>query len=86
VNPEEKSQWQQSLWSSSLRERNLAVEAILDRVEALEAELAAAPDLLEACQAFVAWDADVHTTPDDASRMAAKVRAAVAKATKSPIT
>ncbi len=42
MSPDEREQWQQQLWSSSTRERNLAADALLDRVEQLERELAAA--------------------------------------------
>lgn len=43
--------------------------------------MAAAPDLLEACQEFVSWDADAHSIELDAARLRYMVSAAIAKAT-----
>jgi hypothetical protein len=48
--------------------------------------IAASPDLLEACQAFVAWDEDAHSTEADAATLRRVIAAAVTKATGQPAT
>lgn len=57
-----------------------AALAKLGYVKATELS-AAAPDLLEACQAFAAWDEDPHATDPDASRVRRLIAAAIARAT-----
>lgn len=43
--------------------------------------IAAAPELLEACRMFVAWDENEHSTEAEASALRRVTAAAIAKAT-----
>jgi hypothetical protein len=38
--------------------------------------IAAAPDLLAACEAFIRWDVDMHNVPAELTRIAAMIRKA----------
>ena len=47
--------------------------------------IAASPDLLEACQAFAAWDEDPHPIEADSAKLRNLVAVAIAKATGQPV-